>query len=105
MPQVVIDNTKGLHQKTGSGFTASITDHGALANGPVNLSVSELINLFQSGGGSCDVTVSTTGASTGQIAIFANTHATNTSAVNGKTVAAGTAALLIYDGTAWIELA
>jgi len=105
MPQVVIDNTKGLHQKTGSGFVSSTTDHGALANAAVDLSVGEMINFYQAnGGGGTAITVLTTGASTGQIAIFAN-NSGNTSTVNGKTVAGGTAALIFYDGTAWVELA
>jgi hypothetical protein len=104
MPKIIVDNTKGLHQASGAGFVSTITDHGAVANGAVTLTAGEMINTFQSGGGSTAVTVSTTSALEGQIVIFINNHATNTSTVNGATVAAGTAAILVYDGTAWREL-
>ena len=104
MPQVVIDNSKGLHQKSGTGFVSSVTDHGAQSSGAVTLTVGEMVNLYQANASTTDVTVATTNATTGQIVIFANTSA-NSSTVNGKTVAGGTAALLVYDGSAWIELA
>lgn len=99
MPRVIVDSSKGLYQSSGIGFGSKVSDLGAITAGTYVFT--ELVTFAQPTG---NITVSTANASAGDIRICVN-NGGNTVTLNGvSSWSAGTVAIIVYDGSAWIEM-
>ena len=113
MPQVLVDSTKGLFQKSGIGFAGVPAQLNTLSASAETITVDGLVVRLDAGGTiRNECILSTSGAVAGQIAILLNeggeaiafaaaavSNVFGTAAETLNTLAAGTAMIVVYDDT------
>ena len=113
MPQVLVDSTKGLFQKSGTGFAGVPAQLNTLSGNAETITVVGLVVRLDSGGSTRNECIlSTSGAVAGQIAILLNeggepiafaaaavSNVFGTLAETKNTLAAGTSMIVVYDDT------